>query len=78
MLWLQEREATKHLRVVRVATESNPADMSTKALGRSEVEEFCAEIGQKDPHERTLDTKLKKLREVKFADEMTETDVGMI
>ena len=27
MLWLQERVAAKHLRVVKVATESNPADM---------------------------------------------------
>ena len=29
-----------------MATESNPADMLTKALVRSKVEEFCAEIGQ--------------------------------
>ena len=55
MLRLQERVAAKHLRVVKVATESNPADMLTKALGRSKVEEFCTEIGQTDPHERTLD-----------------------
>ena len=27
MLWLQERVAAKHLRVVKVATESNPADI---------------------------------------------------
>ena len=45
MLWPQARVAAKHLRVVKVATESNPADMLTKALGRSTVEEFCAEIG---------------------------------
>ena len=44
MLWLQEREAAKHLRVVKVATESNPADMLTKTLEKSKVEEFCAEI----------------------------------
>ena len=46
MLWLQERVAAKHSRVVKVASESNPADMLTKALGRSKIEEFCAEIGQ--------------------------------
>ena len=42
----KERVAAKHLRVVEVATESNPAEMLTKALGRTKVEEFCAEIGQ--------------------------------
>ena len=36
MLWLQERVAAKHLRVAKVASEANPADMLTKALGRSE------------------------------------------
>ena len=46
MPWLQERVAAKHLRVVKVASESNPADMLTKVLGRSNIEEFCAEIGQ--------------------------------
>ena len=40
MLWLQERVAAKHLRVVKVASESNPADMLTKALGRSKIEEL--------------------------------------
>ena len=35
MLWLQERVAAKHLRVVKAASELNPADMLTKALGRS-------------------------------------------
>ena len=37
MLWQLERVAAKHLRVVKVATESNPADMLTEALGRSNV-----------------------------------------
>ena len=63
MLWLQERA------VVKVATESNPADMLTKALGRSKVEEFCAEIGQTEPHAKTVDKKpkeVKKLKKVKF------------
>ena len=39
MLWLQERAAAKHLRVVKVATESNLAHMLTIALGRSKMEE---------------------------------------
>ena len=47
MLWLQERVAAKHLRVAKVVSESNPADMLTKALGRSNIREFCAEIGHK-------------------------------
>ena len=42
---LQERAAAKHLRVVREARESDPADMLTKAFGRSKVVELCAEIG---------------------------------
>ena len=54
MPWLQERVAVKHVRVVRVASESNPADMLTKALGRSKVEEFCAEIGQTELRAETL------------------------
>ena len=59
MLWLQERVAAKHLRVVKVATESNPADMLTKTLGRSKVEEFCAEIGQTEPRVETVDKESK-------------------
>ena len=42
--WLLERVAAKHSRVVKVAPESNPADILTKALGRSKVEDFCAEV----------------------------------
>ena len=75
MLWLQEREAAKHLRVVKVATESNPADMLTKTLGRSKVEEFCAEIGQTEPRAETVDKEFKgakKPKEVKIAVETTE------
>ena len=72
MLCLQERVAAEHLRVVKVASESNPADMLTKALGRSKVQEFCAEIGQTEPHATTWDKKPKKLKEVKFANEMIE------
>ena len=59
MLWLKDRVAAKHLRVVKVATESNLADMLTKALGRSKIEEFCAEIGQTEPHAKTVDKKPK-------------------
>ena len=77
MLWLRERVAEKHFRVVKVASESNPADMLTKALGRSNVEEFCAEIGQTEPRAETLDKEskgVKKLKEVKFAVEAIEMD----
>ena len=62
--------AAFHLLVVKVATESNPADMLTKALGRLKVEEFCAEIGQTEPCAETLDKEskgVKKLKNVKFA-----------
>ena len=34
MLWLQERVAAKHLRIVKVATGSNPADIQTQRLVR--------------------------------------------
>ena len=75
--WLQERVAAKHLRVVKVASELNPADMLTKDLGRSKVEEFCAEIGQTEPCAETLDKEfegVKKTKEVKFAVEAIEMD----
>ena len=77
MLWLQERVAAKHLRVVKVASESNPADMLTKALGRSKIEEFCVEIGQTEPCAETLDKEskgVKKTKEVNFAVEAIEID----
>ena len=77
MLWLQERVAAKHLRVVKVASESNPADMLTKALGRSKIEEFCAEIGQTEPCAETLDKEskgVKKTKEVQIAVEAIEMD----
>ena len=75
--WLQERVAAKRLRVVKVASESNPADMLTKALGRSKIEKFCAEIGQTEPCAETLDKEskeVKKTKEVKFAVEAIEMD----
>ena len=65
MLWLQERVAAKHLRVVKVASESNPADILTKALGRSKIEEFCAEIGQTEPCAETLDKESKGVKKTK-------------
>ena len=61
MLWLQERVAAKHLRIVKVATEK------TKPLGRSTEEEFCAEVSQTEPHAKTLDKKPKKPKKIKFA-----------
>ena len=77
MLLLQERVAAKHLRVVKVASESNPAHMLTKAFGTSKIEEFCAEIGQTEPCAQTLDKEskeVKKFKEVKFAIEAIEMD----
>ena len=77
MLWLQERVAAKHLRIMKVASESDPADMLTKALGRLKIEEFCAEIGQTEPCAETLDKEfkgVKKLKEVKFAVQAIEMD----
>ena len=41
------------------------------------MEEFCAEIGQTEPHAKTVDKKLKeikKLKTVKFAVEAMETN----
>ena len=81
MLWLQEHAAAKHLRVEKVATESNLADMLTRALGRSKVEELCAEIGQTEPHAKTVDKKpqeVKKLQKVKFSVEAMETNDATI
>ena len=77
MLWLQERVAAKCLRFVKVASESNPADMLTKALGRSKIEKFCAEIGQTESCAETIDKEfkgVKRTKEVKFAVEVIEMD----
>ena len=77
MPWLQERVAAQHLRVVKVASESNPPDMLNKAFGRSKIEEFCADIGQTEPCGETLDKEskgVKKTKEVKFAVEAIEMD----
>ena len=65
MLWSQERAAAKHLRVVKVGTEENPADMLTKALGRTKVEKFCEEISQTEPHAVTMGLKPKDVKKSK-------------
>ena len=60
-----------------MASESSPADMLTKTLGRSKVEEFCAEIEQTEPRAETVDKEskgVKKTKEVKFAVEAIEMD----
>ena len=60
-----------------MASESNPADMLTKTLGRSKVEEFCAEIGQTESRAETVDKEskgAKKPKEVKLAVETMEMD----
>ena len=49
LLWLQERVAAKHLRVLKVATEDNPADLLTKALPGPKAEGFCEAVGQAEP-----------------------------
>ena len=62
---------------MKVASESNLADMLTKALRRLKIEEFCAEIGQTESCAETLDKEfegVKKLKEVKFAVEAIEMD----
>ena len=62
---------------MKVASESNPADMLTKALGRSKTEEFCSEIGPTEPCAETLDKEskgVKKTKEVKFAVGAIEMD----
>ena len=66
---------------MKVARESNPADMLTKALGISKVEEFCAEVGQTEPHAKTVDKnpkEVKQLKKVKFAVEAMETNDAKI
>ena len=70
VLWLQDSVAAKHFRFEKVATEPKLADMLTKALGRSKMEEFCEEVGQTELHAKTVDKKpkeAKKPKTVKFA-----------
>ena len=52
-----------------------------KALGRSKVEEFCAEIGETEPDAKTVDKKpkdVKKLKNVKFEVEAMEPNDAKI
>ena len=54
-----------------------PMFMLKKALGRSKIEEFCAEIGQTELCAETLDKEskgVKKTKEVKVAVEAIEMD----
>ena len=54
-----------------------PRRHATKALERSKVEEFCAEIGQREPHAKTVDKKPKevqKLKKVKSAVEAMKNE----
>ena len=69
MLWLQERVAAKHLRVV----ESGNGIKSCRHLD--------AKIGQTEPHAKTVDKKptdFKKLKKVTFAVEAMETSDATI
>ena len=45
-LWLQDRIAMGHIKVVKVAGTSNPADVLTKALAAPKAAEYCAQFGQ--------------------------------
>ena len=69
MLWLHERVAAKHLRGVKVATESKPADMETQRLVRQNL---MRRLLDKKP------TEVKKLKKVKFALELMETSDARI
>jgi len=45
-LWLQERVALKHLKVLCVRTDENPADLFTKCLSRTVMDKFVVELQQ--------------------------------
>ena len=47
-LWLQERVALKHLRICKVSTHENPADLFTKQLDKVKLEKFSKMLGQRD------------------------------
>ena len=46
-LWLQERVALKHLKVLCVRTDENAADLFTKCLSRNIMDKFVRELGQR-------------------------------
>lgn len=45
-LWLQERIAMRHLKVIKVATEENPADIFTKSLSRNVLDKHTEAMHQ--------------------------------
>ena len=45
-LWLQERIALKHLKVCKVATVNNPADIFTKCMTREVLDEHAKNMQQ--------------------------------
>ena len=49
-LWLQERVASKHLKVLKVRTDASPADLFTKALAANARNKYCEELGQEFRH----------------------------
>ena len=53
-LWLQDRVALKHLRIAKVGTDDNPADILTKPMTREKLDKFCAMIGQESATEETV------------------------
>ena len=68
-LWPQERVAAKHLRVVKVATGSNPADIQTQRLVRQNLMRRRWTRNSKE---------VKKLKKVEFAVEAMETSAATI
>ena len=47
LLWLQERVSRKHLSVQKVHTDSNIADVLTKALPLARIRALCEAAGQR-------------------------------
>ena len=45
-LWLQERVALKHLKVLKVNTKDNPADALTKPLSKGELDRYLRRLGE--------------------------------
>ena len=69
MLLLQERVAAKHLRVVKVATGSNPADIQTQRLVKQNLMRRRWTRNSKE---------IKKLKKVEFAVEAMVTSAATI
>lgn len=45
-LWLQERVALKHIKVSKVSTNDNPADILTKPLSYAEMSRYVERLGE--------------------------------